>query len=153
LSRDIVFLYDFISIEDLNLRGMTKSARGTKENPGKNVKSKSRQNRSMLDAGIGRLFTMITYKAEEAGADLVRVRPHGTSQRCSCCGQKVKKKLSDRVHKCGHCGYIKDRDVNAARNILLLGLEKSGRGPAECGGDWLQSPAKHETASMQALAA
>ena len=64
---------------------------------------------------------MLSYKAEEAGRVLVKVDPQGTSQRCSGCGELVPKKLSERIHRCSHCGLVLDRDENAARNIKALG--------------------------------
>ncbi|WP_286877770.1 zinc ribbon domain-containing protein, partial [Methanosaeta sp. UBA458] len=51
------------------------------------------------------------------------VNPLNTSQMCSCCGQIVKKDLSVRVHSCPYCGLSMDRDLNAAKNILRLGLQ------------------------------
>lgn len=64
-----------------------------------------------------------TYKAENAGKLVVQVNPYNTSQKCSNCGILVKKSLSVCIHTCT-CGYEDDRDVNAAKNILQLGLEK-----------------------------
>ena len=61
LSSALVFIYSFIAIEDLSLRNMTRSARGTKEKPGKRVKQKAGLNRSMLDASIGLFFSMLEY--------------------------------------------------------------------------------------------
>lgn len=56
---------------------------------------------------------------------MILVEPRGTSQKCSGCGEVVPKELSERVHDCPHCGLVMDRDVNAARNILMLGLERA----------------------------
>jgi putative transposase len=131
LSTELVSEYSFIVVEDLKLRNMSRSARGTVEQPGRNVRQKAGLNRSILDASVGRLYQMVAYKAEEAGGQLVKVAPHGTSQRCSQCGEKVPKARSVRVHRCPNCGYVADRDHNAARNILALGLTQAGRGPAE----------------------
>lgn len=52
--------------------------------------------------------------------------PHNTSQNCSNCGEVVKKSLSTRTHSCPHCGHVQDRDHNAARNILEIGLRTVG---------------------------
>ncbi len=54
---------------------------------------------------------------ERAGREFIAVDPRGTSQTCSECGCEVRKDLSVRVHDCPHCGYVVDRDVNAARNV------------------------------------
>ena len=73
---------------------------------------------------------MLTEKAESAARKLVEVDPRYTSQDCSRCGYRVKKKLSERWHHCPLCGLVLDRDVNAAINILtpalrLLGMESA----------------------------
>src|SRR5712691_8996830 len=66
-------------------------------------------------------------KAEHAGRKLIAVAPHYTSQKCSTCGESVQKSLSIRTHICPFCGYIADRDENAARNILHAGLRVLAR--------------------------
>lgn len=153
LSSVLTFIYSFIAIENLSLRNMTRSARGTKEKPGKRVKQRARLNRSMLDASIGLFFSMLEYKAEEAGIRLEKVPANGTSQRCSRCGECVPKDLSVRIHRCPKCGLVLDRDINAARNILFLGLAQAGREPSEVWRGRVASPLKHETASMLPVAA
>jgi putative transposase len=125
--------YPLIFVEKLLIRNMTRSAAGTADKPGINVRAKAGLNRSMLDAGIGRFLTLLTYKAERAGGSVVRVDAKGTSQDCSACGARVEKDLAVRIHKCLHCGLRIHRDVNAARNILARGLAAhaaSGGGPA-----------------------
>jgi transposase len=57
----------------------------------------------------------------------VTVNPRNTSQVCSGCGEVVPKKLSVRIHACPVCGLVEDRDVNAARNILVLAVPRLGR--------------------------
>ena len=131
LSCAMVFLYGLIGAEDLQIKNMTRSARGTREKPGRNVRQKAGLNRSILDAAFGELLRQLAYKAEEAGGRLVQVAPNGTSQRCSECGTLVPKMLAVRVHECPACGLVLDRDVNAARNILSLALSKAGREPSE----------------------
>jgi putative transposase len=73
--------------------------------------------RSISDCSWGLFFQILSYKAEEAGREIVKVNPNGTSQRCSSCGERVPKKLSNRIHCCPHCGLVLDRDENAAINI------------------------------------
>jgi putative transposase len=84
--------------------------------------SRTRLAKSTLDAGWGGFLTILGHKAADAGVRVVAVPPRNTSQACSACGAlpAVPKPLRDRVHACP-CGYTADRDVNAARNILLLG--------------------------------
>lgn len=115
-------MYSTIVVEDLKLRNMTRSARGSAAEPGTNVAAKAGLNRSVLDAGMGRLIQMLTYKAERSGGRLIKVNPRGTSQHCSGCGARVAKPLHVRTHACDACGLVLDRDVNAARNILARGL-------------------------------
>ena len=78
--------------------------------------------KSIVDASWNQLVQYTTYKAEEAGRRVVFVDPKNTSQLCSNCGEIVPKKLTERVHRCDHCGYVQDRDVNAAQNILKRAL-------------------------------
>jgi putative transposase len=71
---------------------------------------------SISDAAWGHFVLALGSKAENAGYHLLKVSPNGTSQKCSGCGETVKKSLSVRVHRC-HCGLTIDRDHNAAINI------------------------------------
>ena len=66
-------------------------------------------------------------KAESAGRQVIAVAPAYTSQKCSACGEYVQKSLSVRTHVCPFCGYIADRDLNAARTILQRGLQVLAR--------------------------
>ncbi|RQD80213.1 MAG: transposase [Methanocalculus sp. MSAO_Arc1] len=79
--------------------------------------------KSIGDAAWNLLISTTINKAEEAGCQVVLVNPAQTTQMCSICGTIVKKTLSDRVHTCSHCGLIMDRDLNASRNIMRLGLQ------------------------------
>jgi putative transposase len=74
--------------------------------------------KSILDASWGAFLAILEEKAGRAGHQVVRVNPHLTSQKCHTCGEIVQKSLSVRTHVCPFCGYIADRDVNAAQNIL-----------------------------------
>lgn len=80
-------------------------------------------NKQILDAGWASFLQKLGYKAEDAGVRFEKVNPAFTSQDCSGCGCRVEKKLSERTHKCPSCGLELDRDVNAARNVLRLGLQ------------------------------
>lgn len=107
-SRKLVNEYGLIAFEDLNIQGMVKNHHLAK---------------SIADSGWNGLVQFVTYKAESAGRQVVRVNPYRTSQRCSTCDEIVKKTLAVRVHQCS-CGYIADRDENAAKNILKLALQE-----------------------------
>lgn len=78
---------------------------------------------SIADASWGIFRHYLESKAESAGREMTAVAPHYTSQKCSSCGEYVQKSLSVRTHVCPFCGYIADRDTNAARNILQRGLQ------------------------------
>ena len=74
--------------------------------------------KSILDASWGAFLDILEEKAGRAGHRVIRVNPRFTSQKCHKCGEIVQKSLSVRTHVCPFCGYIADRDVNAAQNIL-----------------------------------
>ena len=116
-----------VFVEDLQIGNHTASAKGDTENPGKKVKQKSGLNRSILEQCWGEFISQLEYKCASVGGSVVRVDPKDTTQRCSNCGEKPneKMKLQARTYRCGTCGYLIDRDYNAARNILLRGLEAS----------------------------
>lgn len=126
VSAEIARRYALIAVEDLKLKNMTKSGRGTAAEPGKNVRQKAGLNRAMLDASPARLIALLTYKAARAGGAVVKVDPRHTSQDCSSCGVRVKKTLADRRHICA-CGANLHRDHNAALNILNRALQHDGR--------------------------
>ena len=78
--------------------------------------------KSTCDNGYGSFLTMLKYKLENRGKYFVKVgKWYPSSQICNCCGNNQKLKLSDRVYKCS-CGYVCDRDKNAAKNILREGM-------------------------------
>ncbi len=101
-SARLVRDYDVIAIEDLNVKGLARSALA----------------KDVHDASWAKFISMLRYKAERAGARVVEVDPQNTTQDCSGCGVKVPKKLGERSHDCPCCGLSIDRDLNAARNIL-----------------------------------
>lgn len=113
-------------VEDLRVKNMTRSAKGTVEAPGVNVKQKSRLNRSILDQGWAQILTLLTYKADQAGARVIRVRPHGTSQMCHRCGSTVAgQRENQAVFRCADlaCGWAGNADTNAAIVIKHRGQE------------------------------
>src|SRR5258708_775964 len=82
---------------------------------------------AIADASWGLFRHYLESKAENAGRQCIAVAPHYTSQKCSRCGAYVHKSLSVRTHVCPYCGYIADRDENAARNVLHRGLQVLAR--------------------------
>jgi putative transposase len=111
-ARKLVDAHYLIAHEALNIKGI----------------ARTRLAKSTHDAGWAQFVNILASKAEYAGVRVVAVDPRNTTQACSSCGAlpEAKKTLSDRVHSCS-CGYVADRDVNAARNILHLGLGLSLR--------------------------
>lgn len=77
--------------------------------------------KSIMDASWGAFLDILEVKAGNARHQMIRVNPRFTSQKCYKCGEIVQKSLSVRTHICPFCGYIADRDVNAAQNILKRG--------------------------------
>ena len=122
LTRD----HAFIAVEKLQLKNLTRSAKGTPAEPGTNVRQKAGLNRSLLDAAPGRLIAFLSYKAARAGGTLMAVDPRNSSQECHACGATVVKSLSQRRHVCA-CGADLDRDHNAALVILRRALAAHGR--------------------------
>ncbi|MXZ25699.1 MAG: IS200/IS605 family element transposase accessory protein TnpB, partial [Caldilineaceae bacterium SB0665_bin_21] len=116
VSRKVADTAHTVVLEDLNTKAMTKSAKGTVENPGKNVKQKAGLNRSILASGWGQLERKFAYKAGE----LRFVDPAYTSQACSQCGHTAQSnRPSQAVFACGACGFQANADHNAAINILV----------------------------------
>lgn len=120
VSKRLATGYTLIGLEDLAVAGMTASAAGTVEAPGKRVRQKAGLNRSILDAAFGTLRRQLEYKASWYGSQVQIIdRFFASSQTCSACGARAKTKLGlhVRVFECAACGVRIDRDVNAARNI------------------------------------
>ena len=126
ITTQIVKKYDFFAIEDLSIMSLTKSARGTLENPGQGVTIKAAANRTMLEQTWGEFAQILTYKAEGAGMSVVRVDPAYTSLTCSRCGVAqfdASEQERNRIRfRCPDCGNNLNRSVNAAKNILVRGL-------------------------------
>lgn len=111
-----------IVIEDLKVSRMSRSARGTVSQPGRNVLAKSGMNRSILDQGWHEMRRQLEYKQHWRGGHVIAIRPAYTSQRCACCGHTVKEnRRSQSEFECLGCGYTAHADMNAARNILAAG--------------------------------
>ena len=110
---------DLIVCEDLNVKGLVKN---------------HHQSKSISDVAWSKFRHWLEYFGDKYGKVVIAVPPHYTSVKCSSCGNKVKKTLSTRTHVCS-CGYVADRDTNAAINILQLGLNRVGRTLINAWGD------------------
>ncbi len=121
ISADIVKRHSRIAVEDLQVSNMMRHPTLA---------------RPMAEQQWGRLVHQLTFKAESAGGEVVRVRPQHTSTDCHACGHRQKMPLDVREFACGGCGLVTDRDVNAARNILRRGIALAGWeiGPSGCPG-------------------
>lgn len=108
LSKRLVSQFGLIAVEDLQVRGLSRGMLAKDVN----------------DQGWAEFLRLLGYKAEDAGVRVVKVPPGGSSQTCSGCGMSVAKPLSQRTHCCPSCGLVIDRDVNAARNLLRLGMSR-----------------------------
>lgn len=115
VSRELVESYDLISIEDLNVRDMIKNHKLSK---------------FIVDASWGNFVTLLRYKCDWYGKELVQVgRFYPSSKTCGDCGWiNQELKLLDREWTCKSCGVVHDRDVNASINILKEGLKIFGQG-------------------------
>ena len=116
LTTEIVRRFGRIAVEKLVVPNMTRTARGTVEEPGTNVAAKSGLNREILNQTWGLLRNQLAYKAAWAGREFVEVNPRYTSRECSECGS-VTPQSEYRTYACGVCGMVADRDHNAAVNV------------------------------------
>src|SRR6266849_4861223 len=135
-STGIARRFDVIRVEDLQIGNMTRSARGTRGDPGRNVRQKAGLNRGILRSGWGLLVRRLEDKAP---GRVEKIRPAFTSQRCSACGQvDGKTRESQAVFRCTACGFAGHADVNAAKNIA------AGHAVTARGGDGAARPVNRE---------
>ncbi len=113
LARNLCLSNDRVVLEDLNVSGLVKNHKLAK---------------SIADASWYNFRQWLEYFGQKFGREIITVSPHYTSQECSNCGHKVQKSLSTRTHKCPHCGYTAQRDVNAAKVILKRGINSQSTG-------------------------
>ena len=128
--------FDVIWVENLAITGMTRSAGGTADKPGRNVRQKAGLNRAILAQGWGLLVRRLQ---EKAPGRVQKVKPHYTSQRCSACGHvDPESRESQARFVCTACGFAGHADVNAARNIA------AGHAVTARGGDGVARPVNRE---------
>lgn len=125
-TSNITNKYGAIYVEDLKLKNMSKSSKGTTESHGSNIKAKSGLNRSLLDASIGTFFSQLEYKTKFNGGVFVKVNSAYTSQKCSICKYISKEnRTTQSSFECQSCEHKENADINAAKNILGSGRSKS----------------------------
>jgi transposase len=130
LSTDLARRFDVIRVEDLRVRHMTRSAKGTLAEPGRNVRAKAGLNREILASGWGILIRRLEQKAP---GRVQKINPAFTSQRCSACGHVAgENRKSQAVFACTACRYTCNADLNAAKNIAA-GHAVTARGGSPLG--------------------
>jgi putative transposase len=138
-STSLACRFDVIRVEDLKIGCMTRSAKGTATEPGRNVRQKAGLNREIMRSGWGLLVRRLSDKAP---GRVEKVNPAYTSQRCSACGRiAAGSRESQALFRCVACGYTLDADVNAARNIA------AGHAVTARGGDGVTRPVNREPQS------
>ena len=127
-STDLARRFDIVRVENLDIKNMTRSARGTAQDPGRNVAAKAGLNREILRSGWG----LLVRRLEDGAAGRVeKINPAFTSQRCSACGHvDGKSRESQARFVCTACSFACHADVNAARNIAA-GLAVTARGGSQ----------------------
>ena len=130
LTTSLAKGYDQILIEELKIKNMTGSAKGTLNEPGRNVAQKTALNRSILNSGWGLFAQRLEDKAP---GRVSKVNPAYTSQTCNAC-QYVERKnrQSQAIFHCQRCGHQANADVNAAMNIKAAGQAASASGGYRC---------------------
>lgn len=124
LTTTISKNHALVCIEHLQVRNMSKSAKGSIEQPGKQVRQKAGLNRAILDQGWGEFGRQLGYKVTWNGGMLLKVPPHHTSQTCPCCGHVSKdNRQTQAKFLCVDCGYENNADVVGAINILSRGMQ------------------------------
>lgn len=122
LSTTLSKSHAMIVLENLQIKNMTKSARGDADNHGSMVKQKSGLNRVILDQGWGMFKTFLEYKQRWSGGQVLFVDPGYTSQTCPVCNHKSKENRKTQAEfECVLCGYKEHADVVGARNVLERG--------------------------------
>jgi putative transposase len=142
-STDLSLKHALIYVEDLKVSNMSKSAKGTIEAPGRNVKQKAGLNRSILDQGWAEFRRQLEYKTQWNGGQLIAVAPQYTSQTCPGCAHVSKdNRQSQALFLCVACGHTGNADHIGAINILARGHRVSA-----CGEALSHAGAKHRHAA------
>ena len=135
VTKEIVRTYSVIVVENLKVREMTKSARGNRRNPGKNVREKAEANRAILNVAPHQIRPILEQKSARRGGVVLAVDPDQIRQTCSACGtvSAGHDPLQPEI-VCGDCGHRQNAELNAACNVLLAGVPGQGRESREVPG-------------------
>jgi putative transposase len=143
VSTPISKSHAVVIMEDLKIRNMSASAKGSIEEPGRKVKQKSGLNKSVLDQGWHSFRKMLEYKLAWAGGTLLTVPPHHTSQTCPVCGHESKgNRVSQSEFRCEECRFVGNADHVAAINILRAGHARIACGDTGLVGGLAQEPSR-----------
>ena len=133
-------------VEDLQVRNMSKSASGTVDQPGRNVRAKSGLNRSILDQGWFEFRRQMEYKQAWLGGEVLAVNPRNTSRTCPACGHvSAENRRTQAKFACVECGYENNADVVGAINILARGhavLRGEGQDVGDASPEWSKATAR-----------
>ena len=122
LSTETSKNHAVIVIEDLQVRNMSRSAKGSVEEPGRQVAQKAGLNKAILDQGWGTFRRMLEYKQDWGGGELLAVNPRYTSQECPECHHvSTLNRPQQALFSCVACGHTYHADIVAAKNILARG--------------------------------
>jgi len=147
-STQLAKSHSLIVMEDLKTKNMSRSAKGTWENPGKNVKAKTGLNRSILDQGWYMFQTFLGYKTIKQGGMLLLVLPYYTSIKCSKCKHIAKEnRKTTEIFQCVKCGHTENAHLNASKNILA-----EGHSVLACGVGPIGSAVKQELLARKPIA-
>ena len=154
-SSYVAHNHGHVVLEDLKIKKMSKSAKGSLDSPGKYVKQKSGLNREILFQGWGIFANQLNYKLRWNGGYLTTVNPRFTSTRCSKCLYNDKLNRKGKNFVCLNCGYMEDADKNAAKNIEMKGKNnkivdrnRAGRAQRDCGGFALKQTCEAVTSTV-----
>jgi putative transposase len=168
LTTEIADQHAVVAIEDLRIKNMSASARGTAAQPGKNVAAKAGLNRGILDAAWGEFARQLTYKVQWRGGRVILVDAAYTSRTCRVCAhESADNRKTQALFACVACGHTENADVHAAKNILARATERwreealaAGHAASACAGAVRRprgasrvgaAPAKQEPTEAKAL--
>jgi putative transposase len=153
-TTNIAKSHGIVVVEDLRIRNLSRSARGTVDRPGSNVRAKTALNRSILGMAWGKTERMLIYKCSRHGGVSVKVDPRNSSKECARCGHTAAANRVDRAtFRCGACTHETNADTNAAQVVLQRGLTAlSGAAPG-CGGTAREAQTTCRTVNHLSIAA
>jgi len=153
LTTELVNDHPVIALEDLKVKNMSRSAKGTAEETGKRVRQKAGLNRGILDQAWGEFARQLEYKAQAVSGAVVYVNPAYSSQECNVCGHiEQSNRKTQESFLCMACGHAENADIHAAKNILGRGIavwntihSAAGHAASVCGGDVSRKEAGRST--------